>query len=333
MTAVLDELTRWVEVPSTSGSETAFLDLLEKDLAADGFRVESLPVPGGRRNLLATMGDAPPRVLLCSHADTVPPHIPPTTKGTTLWGRGTADAKGCLLAMRRALKGLGDAARGAGLLAVVSEETDHAGAKAVHASGRKVERLVLGEPTRNRFLPGQKGVLKVRVTAKGKAAHSAFPARGKSAIHALVRELDAILGAHLPTDPRFGENTLNIGHIAGGVADNVFAPVATATIMYRVTMPARDLFRILKGWSSDEVKVEYVSGNDPLEFSVPGWGKRGEVAAFNTDGPYLKGCFREVFLVGPGDIEVAHSEKERVSAAQLAAAEGIYARLVTEGLA
>lgn len=323
----LSLLASWVEVPSTSGDEAAFTDLLDAQLRADGLTVRRLPVSESRSNLLATWGESDGQLdtLLCSHLDTVPPHIPPRVEGETLYGRGACDAKGCLLAMREALLEM-RGVPGVGLLAVVGEETDHAGAKAARDQVR-CRQLVLGEPTVNRFLPAQKGVLKLRFQARGVAAHSAFPARGASAIHRLVRHLSLALDAPLVHDPVLGETTWNVGRISGGVADNVFAPEAEATAMLRVVRPAREVFEALAAACPDEVAAEYLSGNDPLMLAVPSWGERGEVAAFNTDGPYMRGRFEQAYLVGPGDIQDAHGDHERVTEPALAEAARIYRRL------
>lgn len=327
--AHLAALAEWVARPSLSGDEGAFAAYLEGVLKADGFRVTRQPVAPGRFNLLASMRPAP-EVVFCSHLDTVPPHLPPEVRGTTLYGRGSSDAKGALYAMRQAVLALEAAGvQGAGLAFVVGEETDHAGAKAAKAAGWRCRHLVLGEPTRNRFLPAQKGTLKVHYQAAGKAGHSAFPDRGRSAVHALVRDVAAVLDRELPADPRLGPTTVNFGRIAGGVADNVFAPSAETTAFFRTTVPARQLWAEVRRGERDVTRRK-LAATDPLEFAVPSWGAVGEVAAFNTDAPYLKGCYRSVYLVGPGDIREAHGDRERVSASALAAAARIYRRLGEE---
>lgn len=322
----LEALADWVARPSLSGNEGEFAAFLERLLRADGFRVKRQKVAPGRFNLLASMRPKP-EVVFCSHLDTVPPHIPPEVRGKTLYGRGSCDAKGALYAMRQAVLALEDAGvRGAGLAFVVGEETDHAGAKAAKAAGFRCRHLVIGEPTRNRFLPAQKGTLKVHYRARGKAGHSAFPARGRSAIHALVRDVASVLERPLPAHERLGATTVNFGRISGGVADNVFAPEAETTAFFRTTVPARELWASVKSGERD-VKRTKLAGTDPLEFAVPPWGAVGEVAAFNTDAPYLKGCYKDAYLVGPGDIQEAHGDKERVTARGLAEATRIYLRL------
>jgi len=323
----LQALSEWVAIPSLSGDEVRFTDHMAELLRADGLRVKRIPTGDGRASLLASARPCP-ELLFCSHLDTVPPFLPPKLRGNTLHGRGANDAKGCLYAMRQAVLELERRGkRGAGLLFLVSEETDHAGAKAAKASKLRCQTIVVGEPTLNRFLPAQKGTLKVRYKAKGIAGHSAFPGRGRSAIHALIEELAQVLEAPLPTDPRYGANSLNVGRIQGGVADNVFAPEAEATAFFRVTMPPKVLFQLLKRWRGEHIQLEWLAGSDPQPLSVPSWGTPGEVAAFNTDAPYLKGCFQKAYLVGPGDIRLAHSPKEKISAKQLVEAIDLYIRL------
>ena len=93
-----------VAIPSITGNERAVVDFVEQRLRSGGWTCESIPVSEGRRNLFAHRGD--PRVVLSTHADTVPPHVPPRREGRTLFGRGSCDAKGSLAAMLDALETL-----------------------------------------------------------------------------------------------------------------------------------------------------------------------------------------------------------------------------------
>ncbi len=329
----LEALFHWVAIPSLSGDEIEFTDWLEALLQDDGMTVRRVPTPDGRSNLLASF-DPNPSLLFCSHLDTVPPYISPRIQGKTLYGRGSCDAKGPIYAMRQALLSLKrGGVQGAGLLLLVSEETDHSGAKAAKAAGIRCDTLIVGEPTRNRFLPAQKGTLKVCYHAKGKAGHSAFPERGKSAIHTLVQELDRVLTSPLPSDPQFGPTTVNVGRIEGGVADNVFAPKAQANAFFRTTVPATQMLKPLRDEKRADIKIEKLAATDPLPFAVPSWADPGEVAAFNTDAPYMKGRFQRCYLMGPGDIRNAHSKDERITASELVKAAQLYERVAKDHLA
>jgi len=63
----------WIELPSVTGNEGAYGDALARRLSQMGLGVERQELAPGRFNVLARAGK--PRVVLCTHLDTVPPFI------------------------------------------------------------------------------------------------------------------------------------------------------------------------------------------------------------------------------------------------------------------
>lgn len=324
----LQQLLRWVEIDATTGREAEYLHVVEHDLAAEGWRVDRLPVPGcdpvTRYNLLATRGHSPD-VLFCTHSDTVPPHLPVRHEDGSVWGRGACDTKGVFLAMVEAAARLGHP-DDLGLLLVIGEEVDHCGAAAfADAPACAPRRIILGEPTRSEVVVGQKGVLKLRVVAHGVEGHSAYLDRGESAVHKLLDALARIRSAELPGHPTLGPSTLNIGLIEGGVAANVFAPRAEAVLMYRAAVPTRDLQRLTLVAGGPEIDIEVMSRSEPQLFDVPD-GLPTVVIPFNSDAAWLARV-APVWLGGPGDIRLAHSNAERISEQEFASGVALYADL------
>lgn len=329
-----DLLERLVAIPSPSGHEGAYADEVAQLLAADGYDVETHEVAAGRPNLLARpRGVARPPVLFCTHLDVVPPHIEPRREHDRLYGRGAADTKGPLVAMLEAARATRDLGIDVGFLLVVGEEVDHAGA---FAAARSLDlgqpRIILGEPTSNRLVSAQKGLLKVRLTAEGVAGHSAFPDRGVSAVHRLLDVLEGVRGLTWESHPLLGETTLNIGTISGGVAANVFAPGAEATVLLRLACSAGAALARLSAVTLrvPGVRLERLTGNDPVVFEVPP-GFRTCVIPFNSDASYLA-PLGPVWLCGPGAIEVAHADHEHIDRADLEEGVRTYARLVRAAL-
>jgi acetylornithine deacetylase len=326
-----DLLERLVAIPSPSGNEGAYATEVAALLAADGYDVETHEVAAGRPNVLARpRGVARPRVLFCTHLDVVPPHIPPQRLIDRLYGRGAADTKGPLVAMLEAARRTPGEV---GFLLVVGEEVDHSGARLAAESldlGRPT--IILGEPTSNRLVSAQKGLLKVRLVAEGVAGHSAFPDRGVSAVHRLLDVLEAVRGLKWEAHPVLGETTLNVGTISGGVAANVFAPSAEATVLLRLACTAGAALARLSAvaLSVQGVRLERLSGNDPVLFDLPP-GFRTCVIPFNSDAAYLA-PLGPVWLCGPGAIEVAHADNEHIDRADLEEGVRIYARLVQAAL-
>ena len=324
-----DTLASWLRIDSVTPNETEFLEHMEREFARRGYTCSRQPIAQGRWNLLAQR--SPPRLLFSTHVDTVPPHLPVRQQGDEVFGRGACDTKGGLLAMLRAADRLDH--REVGFLLVVGEEVDHVGAKAAAASPQaRPERIILCEPTRNRVVQAQKGMIKLHLQARGIAAHSAYPARGHSALHDLIRATHALLEADWPGDPeRLGPTTLNVGLWEGGVAANVFAPQAEATVLIRTVAPTDD-YRALIARCVDPfgVQGEIVVENDPVRFDPPG-GVDTCTVAFNTDASYL-GQIAPIWLVGPGDIEVAHTDQEHINLGALDQGIELYLKLATMAL-
>lgn len=237
--SLLDLHRELVERPSVTGSEYNVSHYLDGYLRDRGFHVELQPVIDGRENVLAYIGQQrQTRILVTSHIDTVPPFIPYERRGDQIWGRGSADAKGSVAAQIKAVEHLRDAGKIAegdlALLFVVGEERDGHGMKAANDLGLTWESVIFGEPTELKLATGHKGGLAFRLSANGKAGHSGYPELGRSAVELLVHGLSALYQLELPGSERFGNTTLNVGQIEGGVAPNVIAQNASARVLVRV---------------------------------------------------------------------------------------------------
>lgn len=296
-----------VQIPSITGNERPVADWLVAYLVAHNLTVETQVVAGDRVNVLAYPGTTrATHTLLTSHLDTVPPHHPYRTAGGMIAGRGSADAKASVAAQTTAALELlaegsvheGDLA----LLFVVGEEHDGAGMRAANALGLAWQAVIFGEPTENRLAVGHKGILQFAVLATGTAAHSGYPQLGVSAVSRLVRALAALDALALPHSPLLGPSTLNIGLIAGGVAANVVAAAANASVTVRVAddltaikAAVRDAVATVPGVSLAPPSVAY--GAVELDHDVPGFDT--VVCAYGTDVPNLAGSHKK-YLYGPG---------------------------------
>src|SRR6267142_3407255 len=233
----LFELTRaLVDIESTTNHEGKVGDYLFTHLSAIAARhngqIERISVEPNRDNVFAFWGA--PIVTFSTHMDTVPPFFASREDNEFVWARRSCDAKGIIAAMIAAAeKLLAAGTRNFGVLFVVGEERNSAGAKAAAANPRGSRFLINGEPTENHLALGSKGALRYEITAQGKMAHSAYPELGHSAIHTLLDVLHDIRQIPLPEDDLLGRSTLNIGTIGGGRAPNVVADHAEAEIMFR----------------------------------------------------------------------------------------------------
>ncbi len=232
------ELTRaLIDIPSVTPEESAVGVYLRDYLAGlcavyDG-QGATMEVDAGRLNVFASFGE--PVVTLSTHMDTVPPFIPSSEDDEFIWGRGACDTKGIIASMLLAAEGLlKDGVRNFGLLFVVGEERNSAGAYHAAQNPRGSKFIINGEPTENQLALGSKGALRYELIARGKMAHSAYPELGESAIEKLLDALEAIRRIQLPSDAVLGASTLNIGTIRGGRAPNVIPDEARAEIFIRL---------------------------------------------------------------------------------------------------
>jgi acetylornithine deacetylase len=330
----LFELTRkLIDIPSVTGNEGAVAEFLSSHLEGLGYKVEQQEVERDRFNVIATTG-APPRVVLSTHMDTVPPHIVSSENEEWILGRGACDAKGIIAAQIAAAERLrAQGMHQVGLLFTVDEELGSEGARVANAIplASDCDYLINGEPTDNKLAGATKGSLRLRLKAKGQAAHSAYPEQGDSAIEKLLDALGDIRKCQWPADPLLGETTCNVGVIGGGTRANVIPAEAFAVLQLRLVSDADAIKSILETAIDGRVEVEYLSVHDPVRlFTVSGFEQC--VVRFTTDIPYLS-RWGKPLLLGPGSILKAHTDGECVSKHELTEAVELYARLVRSLLA
>jgi acetylornithine deacetylase len=304
--------TKLMEIPSVSGDEEAVGFFLRDHLQALGWTVELQPVSENQNNVIATLNDTP-RVWLSTHIDTVPPFIPPTEDDEKIYGRGACDAKGIIAAQIMAAEILRqEGIEDIGLLYTVEEERSSTGAKAAneHPLAANCEYLINGEPTDNDLAIGSKGTFRLNIKTSGKAAHSAYPEEGESAIEKLLDILDDIRHTKFPDDEFFGDTTINIGVISGGAALNVIPPSAEAGLAIRLTTNREPIEKALASIVRDRGEIEVLSCSEPVRMlEVDGFDQK--VVRFTTDIPHLPNWGRPL-LLGPGSILVAHTKDEFV---------------------
>jgi len=322
-----------IDVPSVTGGEFEIGNSLGELLSRLGYQVELQEVADDRANVLATTG-APARVVLSTHMDTVPPYIPASEDDEFIYGRGACDAKGIMAAQIAAAEKLrADGVSEIGLLFTVDEEVTSAGAKVAnaHSLAASCQYLINGEPTDNRLAVGTKGSLQVTITAAGRAAHSAYPEQGDSAIEKLLDVLADIRRIDWPADEVFGDTTCNIGVISGGTRANVIPDAAQTTLQIRLATGAGAAKGLLEDAVAGRAKLDYKSTHDPLRLVALDEFEQ-TIVRFTTDIPYL-GKWGKALLIGPGSILDAHTEHERVAKGELMRAVDIYTEITRRLLA
>ena len=307
-----------LQIDSTSGRERTFADFLAERLQTPDCRVERFDVPsmagdapegvGCPQNLLFSWGE--PRILFCTHLDTVPPYIAPTlsqpfeseprlchadrSEGveTSIHGRGTCDAKGQIFAMYEACLELERRGYdGFGLLLLAGEETGSFGAKAFRDAHPGAEWVVVGEPTDNYMASAAKGTKSFEVTFTGEAFHSGYPQYGRSAILMFNDFVNALRSIGFPQDEILGDTTWNIGKLSSDNPQNILSDKLTCRVYFRTTFESDEMVcNIMKNIAGPEARLRFgrpkvQDGSDIVAKEVAPWQKAMSVVAFGGDSP------------------------------------------------
>ena len=332
-----------VDIDSTTGREGEVGRWLAAYLRGRGYAVTEQAVDGERFNIIASptlvaqpvMAAVGPGLKACAtplvfstHIDCVPPFFPSRVEGDRVYGRGSCDAKGIAASMIAAVDRLRrEGETRAGLLFVVGEERGSEGAKLAGETASASRFLVNGEPTDNRLGRATRGILRVKLRASGRAAHSSFPELGDSAIDKLIDALIELRTIPLPHDEILGTTHYTVGLIAGGVAPNVVSPSAEAEVMFRTVSDAATVRAAISPLERS-VAIEHVLEVPPVRMAVVD-GYDAAVFPYTTDIPFLT-SWGEPLLFGPGSIHVAHTAHEFVSIAELHAAVDHYVSIARQ---
>ena len=318
-----------IDIDSTTGREQACGEWLAGQLERLGYSVVRQPVADGRINVIARL-DAP-AVVFSTHFDCVPPFFPSDLRDGALYGRGSCDAKGILAAQVAAAERLRSAGeRRVGLLFVVGEERGSDGAATANTTPPGSKFLINGEPTDNHLALATRGILRLKLTAQGRAAHSAAPEHGVSAIDKLIDVLVRMRAMKWPSDEDLGETFYTIGLIEGGVAPNVISPSASAEVMFRISAGADAVLQAARALEPG-VTVEEVLRVMPVRLHAID-GMPTKVFPFTTDVPLL-GRWGTPLLYGPGSFLLAHTDREHLPIAELEIAIERYQQLARACLA
>ena len=312
-----------LRIDSTSGKERKVAEWLAERLpgmfpAANRPVLRAEEVGDGTLNLLLTWGA--PRIVFCSHLDTVPPYIPPTLADEVIKGRGSCDAKGQVFAIVEACKRLAEAGKtDFGMLLLAGEETGSWGAKAFAKTDFKAEYLVVGEPTDNCMVSASKGTKSFDLKFTGEPFHSGYPQYGVSAVDLFVEFVNALKAKVFGMDPVLGETTWNIGLVHSDNPQNILSPELTCRLYFRTTFVSDEaVCQWMTEAQSGRLTVTPRGGDTPARY----WTVEGLPAksvAFGSDAPHLKN-FMHKAICGPGSITVAHRDDECVRVADLATA-------------
>src|SRR6478609_2053218 len=352
------------EFGGPAGGEARLAAHLETLAAAWGLQSRRYPVSAGQFNLLISCETSPGAewLLFESHLDTVGtagmtiPAFELTARGERLHARGACDTKGSGAAMLWALKTYAaesDRPRHAGVLFTVDEETRMTGAHAFAAGPLKdfspLRGLVVGEPTGLRPVVAHNGALRWRSVTRGVAAHSADPAKGRSAIAAMLPVIAALEAKFIPLArrefPLTGRAAASINFIRGGSAVNII-PDYCEILCDRRLVPGEDAAQVLA--ERDAALAGLAVEHDEQYLAPPlppgnsaalhAWMQPALLAAgldasaagapYATNASHYAASGAPVLVLGPGDIAQAHTKDEWLDRSQLRAAVVLYGAML-----
>ena len=300
-----------LSIDSTSGNERELALFLLDHLEAPA--KQSMEVGDGTLNLLFSWGT--PKVVFCSHMDTVPPYIPPVFEEDKIMGRGSCDANGQFFSMYLACKKLEQMGRtDFGLLILSGEETGSFGAKAFAKTDFHAQLVVVGEPTYNNLVSASKGTKSFAVTFKGESFHSGYPSYGRSAVDMFINFMEDLRNVNFPADPELGYTTFNVGMLKSDNPQNILSPELSCRVYFRTTFSTDEMvcqwMREKARKNEGKISIVERGGDTPARYlTLEGFPTK--VVAFGSDAPHLTN-FEEKIICGPGSILVAHRDEEQI---------------------
>ncbi|MFL5563594.1 MAG: ArgE/DapE family deacylase [Gemmatimonadaceae bacterium] len=353
--------------PDSSG-EGSCARALAAVLTDWGFSVDLIDAAPDRPNVVARIGPADaPALMLNGHLDVVGvegmAHAPfeASLVGNRIFGRGAADMKGGLAAMcAAAAHGVASRSKRQVILtAVVDEEYESLGMRALIAAGVRADAAIITEPTRLAICPAHRGFAWIDIAFKGKAAHGSRYDIGVDAItHAglVLAELAKLERAResAPQHPLLGRGSLHASKIRGGVgmstypeecelaierrtlpgesAELAMKEITDACAAVRANIPRLDsrvtlsTAQLPSEVSLDSPIVQRLSralGDEKVPVRIEGFPAWTDAALLNEAGiPTI--CF------GPGDIALAHAAEEFVQVEEIELATRVLTRVVRE---
>lgn len=333
------------DIPSVSRDEQALADAVETALR-DVAHLEVLR--DGNAVVARTDLGRDERVLLAGHLDTVPltdpPNLPVRRVDGLLYGRGTTDMKGGVAVQLALAATLAEPNRDVTYVFYdceeIEDEFNGLGRLArTHPDWLAADFAVLLEPTDGGVEGGCKGTLRVDVTTKGIAAHSARPWNGHNAIHdagEILTRLAAYEPEKVTVDGLDYHEALNAVGISGGIAGNVIPDACRVSVNYRFapTKSAEEALAHVRGvFSGFDVTL-----GDSADGALPGLDRpaaQAFVAALGlpvtakqgwTDVARFSALEVPAVNFGPGDPNLAHTDDERCPEQQITDAEAALRR-------
>ena len=303
----------------------------------------------GQRDAPALLAEKRPGGLLLSgHLDTVPlgsdwSFDQDTISGSTIYGRGAVDMKGGCTAMLMAAAAASTNEIPITLVFTTDEETSMKGAEEI-AGDEAIARapaIVICEPTALKIGIRERGLLQLRITALGKAAHASIPAEGDNAIHRALDVIERLRSTASRYANDRGNVIFNVDMIRGGEKVNVIPERCTVEVDMRSTSsidPGQLLQEVEAALKGENAKLEVLHQLTPVEIPMDAdivrrlssAGRETCDVAFATEMVRFSDRNGNIAVLGPGDPGQAHKIDEHIDIDEVLEAARIYYELAHE---
>lgn len=343
--SVTELLCRLIRFPSVSRSEKELADWLYDAVQQTGL----LETERFGNNLVFSLGEGRPWLLLNTHSDVVPPSsahtgnaFEPREEHGRIYGRGSTDAKGSLSCMLMALIGL--AASGyrppgrVSLAITVCEETagEFNGMAELRERLPRPDAALVGEPTMLAPCVAQKGLLILKLTASGEAGHAAR-VTGPNAIYEMAKQLQKLKTLQFAQrNPFIGDTRITPTTIEGGTARNAHPDRCTVYLDIRTIpeVPNQQIVDRLQQELDLQISIHsdrFVSTKTEITHTIARVAAEASGEAFfgsptTSDWVFLADV--PTVKIGPGDSRDSHTANESIAVEQLNKGVELYRRLI-----
>lgn len=338
--ALLSEL---IATPRTSRNETRAADILE-----DFMRKCSLNTQRTGNNIISLCNDydeKKPTLLLNAHIDTVKPTpswtrnpYEPTIEGDRLYGIGSNDCGGGLMALLQAYRLTLHLPRRYNTIYVASAEEEVSGAQGISSVLPllpKIDVAIVGEPTGMQPATAERGLMVIDATAHGRSGHAAR-SEGINAIYAAADDLLWLRGHRFErVSELLGPVKTSVTVINAGTQHNVIPDECRFIIDVRTNelYTNEEVFDIIRSSLHSEVKARSfrlhsssIPVNHPIIKQLIAMGKRPFGSPTLSDRALMP--FPSV-KIGPGSSSRSHSADEYIKISEIKEAIDLYTQLIT----
>ena len=364
-------LRRLIQAESTpEKGELAAAEIISDELVRSGIDCQVDSWGRDRANLITRVKSAGHKgaLLFACHLDVVPPGEAqwehPAFKGFEsggkIYGRGSADMKGGIVAILTGIRQIVEAGTKLGgdiiLVAAAGEETDSCGARRFVSSYKDklptLSGVIIPEPTDFEIVTAHRGMLWLEVATRGKAAHGSTPQLGVNAITSMKAVLDELEDYKIVFEPHelLGGCSMSINTITGGQAMNIVPDKCSIGIDIR-TVPGQNHQTIVGDFQKIFAKLKQKNPEFDAEVSIVrevgaletdndcGFVKEfcsavgideTKAVGFTTDGPHFAALGAPVVIFGPGKSELCHKPDEYIEIADVDKAVEYYKEIIVK---